>query len=1147
MTVRQGRMGHAGLWLALGSLLVLVAVAAVGNAQARTAVRDDAVDRVRSNADGAARSVTAQAADFRRTVEAAATSPALVNGLRGRSPDELRAVEEVLAFLARGKSSPAAFVTDDRGVNLAVFPRQPELLGKDFSFRDWYKGVSSTHAPYVSEAYRSVAQGQPLVVGVSAPIWRGSVVIGYLTALWQLESVREVAEGARRDDGVAVTVTDQRGQDLTSVPKVDARGEPEPHAVPDDVARALKGERVSFADDERLGSTVPVPSLGWTVTASVRRSEAMASANASSWRLGGLLGVALLVVALLSALLHRDSRRRARQHQEVVADRARLAALFDASPVGIIEGLPDGTILAVNRSFADLVGYRVDELLSMKAAALAHPDSAEAIAGALDAVLDGRTSHYTQERLYRAKDGTPVPALVSVVVLRDEDGTLRRMVAFAVDLRQQRLDHAELRRALEELQSRERFVEALVDTMGASVLACDADGQLTLVNREARRVHALMEDEEVRDISSLRVTDTAGAALAPERRPLMRALREGHVQGIELVVHPRDGSSPVTLLVNARQLHGPDGEVQGAVVVGHDITSLRRAEEALQVSEERFRRVFDEGFTGDAMADDRGVVLRVNNTLCELVGCDPAKAPGKPLEELFADPLVRADVRAALVDSAGRWRGSWQGEAQLNRPDGRVVWGRVFIMLLEEPGAQGVLLVQVDDVTARRAAELRLIELALHDELTGLPNRRLLLERCEQALAVARSGRGNGMVSMLFLDLDGFKAVNDRAGHDRGDRLLIDVARDLVHALRPSDTVARLGGDEFVVLLGDDDGLEHVRFLADRIATSVRRLVPVDGTTLPLSASIGIVRADLVQEPELTAETVLRRADAAMYRAKEQGRDRHDVYDAELRQSTEARRELESTLRWALDQHRVRVLFQPVVEIDSGAVVGAEALLRVQTAEGRLLPTLPLVMAAESAGLSEVLGEQVLEAALAGLDLWPEHLHVAVNISARELTGRDFRQRVERALARAACDPQRLVLEITESSILRAGPSALAELERLRAQGVRVAVDDFGTAYATLQNLVTLPVDVLKVDASFTSGIPHDKVRSAIVSGVVSMAFALDIPCVVEGVERDEQRQALRGMSVQAQGWLWGRPGEAATVARLAAVPLQRPQSESAE
>jgi len=250
------------------------------------------------------------------------------------------------------------------------------------------------------------------------------------------------------------------------------------------------------------------------------------------------------------------------------------------------------------------------------------------------------------------------------------------------------------------------------------------------------------------------------------------------------------------------------------------------------------------------------------------------------------------------------------------------------------------------------------------------------------------------------------------------------------------------------------------------------------------------------------------------------------------------RRALTQAVRDGLREDRVALVFQPVVDVDSNLVVGAEALLRLSDADGRLLPTLSAIIAAEAAGLAGAVGDRVLHLALREARTWPSHMTIAVNISARELTGRDLRNRIEQALQRHDFDPARLVLEITESSILSAGPTALAELEKLRQRGVQVAIDDFGTAYATLANLTILPVDVLKVDTTFTVGLPHQRTHTAIVHGIASMAFELDIPCIVEGVETDAQLEALQGMSVEAQGWYWGKPQGAGHIPILNPVSL---------
>ena len=1129
-----------GLALLVAALLCSFAWVAIH--EANDTVQREAQARVGSNRDAAVRALVLQTDDLKRTVATWSANTSVIDGLREPTPAGLGEVQNQLSTLARSKDAPSVFAADTRGRLVAAYPAQPEVVGKDFSFRDWFQGASRTGRPYVSAAYRSAANGHPLVVGVSSPVLDGSRRVGYVTVLWQLDSVRAVAEGSHRDDGVTITVTDQRGQPLTGTLIVDDRGQPVQSAVSATTRQALAGRSVSTVSGGMIQGAGPVPGTGWTVTAALPSSVGLASARTFQRSLQVTLGVALLLVLLFTVLAWRFARRRVAEQDLADEERHHLTALFAASPIGIIEGLPDGTILAVNDALARMLGYGVSELLETNASELTHPDSAPAAAETLQGVVDGSLASHTGERLYRARDGSPVPALVSVVALRGAGGQLRRMVAFVVDQREQKTTAGALKALADTLAEREAFLSTLFDTMDVAVMACDADGVPTMVNNRVRAIHGMADGTPPDAAGAMRTAHLDGRPMDPTETPLVRALTEAEVRDVEYLAVTDDGRAPQRLLAQARRLTGPHGETVGAVVAAHDVTATRAAETALRASEDRFRRVFDEALSGELLVSSVGDIIRVNDTLARLLGRAPRELIGEPFAALFDDGSDQ--LRILKLVQAGD--GELFAEMSLHNVEGQSLWVLVALSWMLEHDGEDVLLAQVEDITARRAAEQRLTELALHDELTGLANRRLLIERCEHAFARARSGRSDSTsVAALFIDLDGFKPINDSAGHDTGDQVLIAVANDLKTTLRPTDTVARVGGDEFIVLLEQDDGLAYLRNVAERITTTIRRQITTDAASLTLSASVGIARVDLAHQPEISPEQLLRRADAAMYRAKERGRDRHEVFDTDLLERTEAREELVQTMRDGLRDDRVALVFQPVVDVDSNIVVGAEALMRLSNADGRLLPTLPAIVAAEAAGLAELLGDRVLHLALDAARTWPGHMTLAVNISARELTGRDLRSRVEQALQRHDFDPARLVLEITESSILSAGPSALAELEKLRQRGVRVAIDDFGTAYATLANLTTLPVDVLKVDMSFTAGLPHQRTHTAIVHGIASMAYELDIPCVIEGVETHTQLAAIQGMSVQAQGWLWGRPQGPELVPGLNPVLLPRAQPDA--
>lgn len=1107
--------------LALVALALLLGVGGLAYQSTSHAVRRDAQDQVRSNRDAAVRALMSQTEEQKRIVAAWAGRPELLEALSGAYPDGLVRVQRILESLALAdRAAPVTFLVSPAGKILGVYPLTPATIGKDFSFRDWYHGVVASHAPYVSSAYRSQATGRPLVVAVAAPIRAEGRLLGYLAAGWQLESVQAVVDGAAKDDGVTLTLTDQTGRALTGALAVDSRGEaaaPHPNAI---TRSALAGQDVKVVEHGTLISAIRVPQLGWTVEAQQPTSVALASLATFRRSLLVTLGAAALFLLGLTGLAIRVAVRRAAERGGRDEERRRLVTLFAASPVGIIEAGPDGTLIAANEAITQMLGYSTAELLGMHARDLGHGDTSDQIAEGLRRLVEDGLDYYTVERAFKARHGALVPAVASIVVLRDHDHVLQRTVVFITDLRPQKLAETELRLLAVQLTESEQFLATMFDAIDVDIVVCDAQGNRSLANRSARRTLGLAAD------APLPATAPAplyvnGVQLEYAQTPLMRALAGERVANAELTVRHEDAPDRY-ILANARPLEGADGQVVGAVAAGQDITAVRQAEQAVRINEERFRRIFDEGLIGKFLADSTGTILRANASLAATLGRPVEAFIGLAAESLAQRPDERRHLAACIADTSA----SLRQEVQVGHSDGRMLSTMIALTWLERDSAQPVLLGQLEDLTARREAEARLTELALHDELTRLPNRRLLLDRCRTSLAEARAGRSDRPrnVAAFYLDLDGFKAINDGAGHDTGDRLLVAVASSLREAVRPGDTVARVGGDEFVVLFPRTDSVEELRQLADRVGAAVQRNVPVNGASLQLSASIGIAHADLSREPDITPEQLLRRADAAMYRAKGRGKNRSDVYDDELHASTEARRELENGMREGLQHDRIRMVFQPIVNVDSGIVIGAEALMRLRDANGRLLPTLPAVMAAEAAGLASALSDRVLARSLRAARLWPAELSVAVNVSARELTSTDLQARVERALAKYELAPNRLVLEITESSIIGAGPSALRELERLRAQGVKIAIDDFGTAYATLANLTLLPVDTLKVDASFTAGLPTLPAHTAIVHGVASMAYELDIPCIVEGVETVEQLNALRGLAVHAQGWLWGQP-----------------------
>jgi diguanylate cyclase (GGDEF)-like protein len=419
----------------------------------------------------------------------------------------------------------------------------------------------------------------------------------------------------------------------------------------------------------------------------------------------------------------------------------------------------------------------------------------------------------------------------------------------------------------------------------------------------------------------------------------------------------------------------------------------------------------------------------------------------------------------------------------------------------------------------------------LHDPLTDLPNRTLFFDRL--ALALARLRRHQTSIAVLFLDLDNFKVVNDSLGHGAGDRLLVELGHRLRAAIRPSDTIARFGGDEFVVLCEDIDEAHSAVMVGERIVEATAVPFLLEGREMYVTTSVGVA---LAIDGEATPETLLRDADAAMYRAKERGPGRVEVFDEALRARIMERLDLENGLRRALQNDELRVYYQPEVSMSDDRMVAVEALVRWEHPERGLLEPAEFVPLAEENGLIVPIGAWVLNEACAQVAKWRADgadLGVAVNVSARQLAQPDIVEVVRRALDDSGLPAEALCLEITESAVMRDPKAALATLSVIKDLGVKVAIDDFGVGFSSLAQLKEmLPLHALKVDRSFISGIADDDRNSAIVAAVVMLASTLGVTAIAEGVETAAQVAQARAVGCDlSQGFFFTEPEPAAQLA----------------
>lgn len=831
-----------------------------------------------------------------------------------------------------------------------------------------------------------------------------------------------------------------------------------------------------------------------------------------------------VIPVLLKVVLFRDERMQAggyvatmtdlseikRVEGELRASERQLQDMFEHAPLGMATLALDGSFLRVNRALCNIVGYAREELTGIRFSDITHPEDIDISRMNIARLLKGGIGAYLVEKRYIHKDGHPVWARVNTSLQRNAAGEPQHLIC--------QMENISATKQAEALQQeRKHFLRAIFESALDAVVLMNGKGQITGWNGQAEKIFGWRRDEVLG--RSLHETIMPARYREAHRRGLEQFLSggEGAVLNarIEIAALHRDGHEfPIELAVSPIKTAG-----------GYEFSSFIRDISKRKATEEKLRLaalVYQHAGEAMLVSDANNDIIAINPAFSKMTGYSADEVIGK-------NPKILSSGQQGSTFYQEMWQellaaDHWQGEIWNRRKNGEIYAERLTVNVIRnQDGSVYRYLALFSDITEKKRFEEQILSQANFDNLTGLPNRRLFHDRLGQQ--VKQMDRSGHSMALLFIDLDRFKEVNDTLGHHVGDRMLMEAARRIDGCVRETDTVARLGGDEFTVILPNLTDPCRVERISEAIIRSLSEPFRLGNETIYISASVGIT---LYPEDAGDVHSLLKNADQAMYAAKNKGRNRYCYFTSSMQEAALVRHRLVSDLRDALAGEQLEVHFQPIVDLATGRITKAEALLRWRHPERGMVGPAEFIAAAEETGLIVSIGDWVFRQAAWQAKQWLDNfgypIQVSVNMSpAQFLPGIDYRHWLD-YMRELGLPGEHVVIEITEGLLLRADEGVARQLDMFREAGIGVAIDDFGTGYSAFSYLKKFEIDFLKIDRSFIGGLNSNSGDLALSEAIIVMAHKLGLQVIAEGVETEEQRALLTGAGCSiGQGYLFSR------------------------